>query len=209
MDAASSLPTDVTQWQAMVRDLRIQLREQAERFQKTIEQQQQTIEQQQQTIEQLHKTIEQQQQTIEQLQTEVTHLKTQLAAARTHRFGRRSERSKRPPKSDSEKPAKSRHKHGRARLPEHLPRRTTVLDLSAQEQLCPCCGQPRQCIGQSETEQLDCEPVQYFVRRTVRKTYACQHCSKDVPAEQRIQTATPSTVGPIDKSLSQNQWLPG
>jgi transposase len=39
------------------------------------------------------------------------------------------------------------------------------------------------------------------VLRTIRKTYACQHCSKDVPAEQRIQTAKPHTVGPIEKGL--------
>ena len=51
------------------------------------------------------------------------------------------------------------------------------------------------------TEQLDCDPTPYFVRRTIRKTYACRRWPPTVPAEQRIRTATPSTVGPIDKGL--------
>lgn len=136
---------------------------------------------------------------IDELRAEVASLKAQLETAKKHRFGRKSERTPRTPKP--EKPKKPRHKHGRAKLPEHLERRDTILDLTADEQLCPCCGQRRVGIGQTATEQLDREPVTFFVRRTIRKTYACQHCSPEVPPEQRIQTATPSTVGPIDKGL--------
>ena len=51
-------------------------------------------------------------------------------------------------------------------------------------------------------EQLDLEPVKFFVLRTIKKSYACRHCDPaTVPSEQRIQTAGPAQVGPIAKGL--------
>jgi transposase len=87
-------------------------------------------------------------------------------------------------------------------LPEHLERREVVHDLSEAEKLCPCCGRPRVCIGEQTSEQLDMQPAVFFVRRTVKKSYACRHCDPSlVPAEQRLQTAGPAQVGPIAKGL--------
>jgi transposase len=87
-------------------------------------------------------------------------------------------------------------------LPEELPRREVVHDLTEAEKLCPCCGRPRVCIGTQAAEQLDLEPARLFVLRTVKKTYACGHCDPAaVPAEQRIQTAGPPQVGPLAKGL--------
>ena len=87
-------------------------------------------------------------------------------------------------------------------MPEHLERREVVHDLTEAEKLCPCCGQPRVCIGEQTAEQLDLEPARFFVLRTVKKSYACQHCDPTaVPAEQRLQTAGPAQVGPIAKGL--------
>jgi transposase len=180
MDADAPLPTDVPTLQAMVgqlraenAELRTELQRQAQQFQRTID----------------------------ELRAELATLKAKVDRATTHRFGRRSERTPKPPKAPGDSPAKRRHDHGRSPLPAHLERRDTVLDLTPEDQRCPCCGRPRACIGQTETEQLDCDPTPYFVRRTIRKTYACQNCSTDVPAEERIRTATPSTVGPIEKGL--------
>jgi transposase len=142
------------------------------------------------------------------LREEVETLKSQLAAALKYRFGQRSE--KHPDKhkqADTQKPAEPAPKgkaspHGRAPLPEHLERRDEVHDLSDAEKLCPCCGKPRVCIGTQAVEQLDMEPAHYFVRRTIRKTYACQHCDPQaVPVEQRFQTAGPAEVGPIARGL--------
>ncbi len=48
-------------------------------------------------------------------------------------------------------------------LPEHLPRREVVHDLTEAEKLCPCCGQPRVCIGEQAAEQLDLGPARFFV----------------------------------------------
>jgi transposase len=176
MDADPPLPTDVPTLQGMVRGLRAENAE-------------------------LRTRVAGLETTVQELRTELAALKAQLERARTHRFGRRSERTPRPPKAPGGVVAKRRHDHGRSPLPAHLERRDTVLDLTPEERRCPGCGTDRVCIGQTQTEQLDCDPTPYFVRRTIRKTYACQQCPPTVPVEQRLVTATPSTVGPIDKGL--------
>src|SRR5262249_3686437 len=88
---------------------------------------------------------------------------------------------------------------GRRRLPEHLERRETVHDLTESERLCPCCGQPRVCIGVQTSEQLDYDPACLFVRRHLRKTYACQHCDHNGAT---LTTAGPAPVGPLPKGLA-------
>jgi transposase len=137
---------------------------------------------------------------VARLRAEVAELRGKVDASLKHRFGRRSERQPRTP-APKEAPLR-RTPHGRAKLPAHLERREVVCDLSDAEKLCPCCGKPRVCIGEQATEQLDLEPAHFFVRRTVRKTYACKECDPAVvPAEQRLQTAGPAEVGPIPKGL--------
>jgi transposase len=138
---------------------------------------------------------------VRQLLAEVARLRGQLDAALKHRFGRRSERRTPPPVPKKDSPGKAAP-HGRSALPEHLERREVIHDLSEQQKLCPCCGQPRVLIGEQTAEQLDVEPITFFVRRTVKKTYACRHCDPEaVPAEQRIRTAGPQQVGPIARGL--------
>src|SRR5262249_260249 len=136
------------------------------------------------------------------LRAENDELKGKLEAALKHRFGRRSERqpvAKTDPKGHSVRKAP---RHGRAPLPGHLARREVVPDLSEQEKLCPCCGQVRVCIGEQTAEQLDLEPIRFFVLRTIKKTYACPDCDSDqVPPEVRLKTAGPEQVGPIAKGL--------
>jgi transposase len=135
------------------------------------------------------------------LRAENAELRGKLDQALKHRFGRRSERQSTPAGPKPEHPRKAAP-HGRAALPEHLPRREVVHDLTEAEKLCPGCGQPRTCIGAQTAEQLDLEPARFFVRRTVRKSYACPHCDPAVvPAEQRLRTAGPEQVGPLAKGL--------
>ena len=176
MDADPPLPTDVPALHGMVRGLRAENAD-------------------------LRARVAGLETTVGELRADLAALKAQLGRATTHRFGRRSERTPRPPKGPGESPAKRRHDHGRSPLPAHLARRDTVLDLTPEERRCPGCGTDRVCIGQTQTEQLDCDPTPYFVRRTIRKTYACRQCPPTVPPEERVRTATPSTVGPIDRGL--------
>jgi transposase len=136
------------------------------------------------------------------LRAENAELRGKLDAALKHRFGGRSERRRRRQAKDDDKPARRRDEHGRSALPERLERREVLHDLSEAEKLCPCCGRPRVCIGEQTAEQLDMEPAVFFVRRTVKKSYACPHCDPaSVPAEQRLQTAGPAQVGPLAKGL--------
>jgi transposase len=138
---------------------------------------------------------------VSRLRAENADLSGKLDAALRHRFGRRSERQKVPAVPKKDRPGKAAP-HGRAALPEHLERREVVHDLTEAEKLCPGCGRPRACIGEQAAEQLDLEPARFFVRRTVKKSYACRHCDPaSVPVEQRLRTAGPEQVGPIPKGL--------
>lgn len=197
MDADAPLPTDVPTLQQLVRDLRI------ENAQLKIETAQSHTQNAQLQIEnpQLKARVAELDNTLREAHEELAALKAKFEKSKTDRTRRKSERTKRPPKPDAEIGLKPKHKHGRKKLPAHLERRPVVLDLTPEEQLCPCCGELREYIGETATEQLDREPVKYFVIRTIRKTYTCKNCPTDVPPEQRIQTATPSTVGPIEKGL--------
>lgn len=140
------------------------------------------------------------------LRAEVADLRGKLDAALADRFGRRSERgrkSRRPPEPAADPdPAPAAGGHGRGSLPDHLPRRTVEHDLSAAEKACPGCGRERACIGEQAAEQLDYDPGAFFVRRTVKKTYACRRCDPAaVPADGRLTTAGPPQVGPVPKGL--------
>lgn len=151
----------------------------------------------------LHKMVRELLAEVARLRAENAELKGKLDQALKHRFGRRSERRPKPRRAaDDDRPAPQHNPHGRGVLPEHLERRDFVHDLTEAEKRCPCCRRPRVCIGAQTAEQLDLEPAHFFVRRTIKKSYACPHCDPaTVPAEQRLQTAGPPQVGPIARGL--------
>jgi len=142
---------------------------------------------------------------VAELEAQLAEVQKKLDALLRRSFAARSERAKqarRAKREAADTPATRRHDHGRSPLPEHPPRREVVHDPTDAEKRCPCCGRPRVCIGTKSAEQLDCDPIPFFVRKTTRTTYACRACDpNDVPAEQRIRTAGPATVGPIAKGL--------
>jgi transposase len=78
------------------------------------------------------------------------------------------------PKSCS---SSNRSKHGRQKLPDHLPRLPIEHDLDESEKACPCCGEQRQRIGQETSEQLEHLPCNFVVLEHVRHKYACGHCN--------------------------------
>jgi transposase len=85
-----------------------------------------------------------------------------------------------PPDAETEgdKPAgKRRHKHGRRRMPENLPRRPLHHELSDAERICVC-GQMRvEMSVESGGEQLDWQPASYFVWQHWIHKYICPHCA--------------------------------
>ena len=142
---------------------------------------------------------------VAELEAKVDELEAKLDKLLKRSFAARSERAKQARKTNraaDDKPKKKRHEHGRSPLPAHLQRREILHDLTDEQKLCPCCGQSRVCISTHSVEQLDCDPIPFFVRKTTRKTYACQACKpSDVPAKQWSVTSGPATVGPIAKGL--------
>jgi transposase len=70
------------------------------------------------------------------------------------------------------------HKHGRAKLPEALPRIAIEHDLKPEEKLCPCCGLERCRIGREITEQLEYHPASFKVLQHIRHKYACKPCAQ-------------------------------
>lgn len=96
---------------------------------------------------------------------------------------------------------RNRHKHGRGKLPEHLPRIRIEHDLPAEAKPCPCCGGQRHKIGEEVSEQLEYIPASFKVLQHVRFKYACRHC-------EAHGTSTPIDIaekpaqhrGPIEKS---------
>ena len=78
-----------------------------------------------------------------------------------------------PPAADEESPSRKRKKgHGRQQIPDHLPRKDVLHDVSPAEQVCDC-GCEKSRIGEDVTEQLDYEPGKMFVVRHIYPKYAC------------------------------------
>ena len=96
-----------------------------------------------------------------------------------------------------------RHKHGRAKLPEALPRIPIEHDLKPQEKLCPCCGQERCRIGKEITEQLEHIPASFQVLQHIRYKYACKPCGQGCAkcdGKAHIEIAE-KPAQPIEKGL--------
>jgi len=71
-------------------------------------------------------------------------------------------------------PSAPRRQPKRLPLPEHLPR----VDVRHEPASCACtqCGKALTPMGEDVTEQLDCKPAEFFVRRHIYPKYACRAC---------------------------------
>jgi transposase len=81
------------------------------------------------------------------------------------------------PSSTTRGKSSNRSKHGRQKLPDHLPRLPIEHDLDEAAKACPCCGEQRQRIGQEKSEQLEHLPSNFIVLEHIRPKYACGHCN--------------------------------
>src|SRR5664280_1820617 len=108
------------------------------------------------------------------------------------------EREALPATSDKKK----RKQHpGRQTLPANLPRVERVIDCTSEQCVCGGCGQATTVIGYEESEQLDVEPIKYFVLVTRREKRACKRC------EERGVMAAPLPPRIIEKSLVSDQVI--
>ncbi|WP_425508253.1 IS66 family transposase [Tahibacter soli] len=88
-----------------------------------------------------------------------------------------------------ESPSAPRRQPKRLPLPEHLPRE----EVRHEPASCTCtqCGNALTPMGEDVTEQLDCKPAEFFVRRHIYPKYACRACE--------TVTAAPSQASVIER----------
>jgi transposase len=99
-------------------------------------------------------------------------------------------------------PDRKKRKHlGRQTLPADLPRVERVIACTSEQCVCGGCGQSTSVIGYEKSEQLDVEPVKYFVLVTKREKRACKSC------EERGVMAAPLPPRIIEKSLVSDQVI--
>ena len=81
----------------------------------------------------------------------------------------------------------ARRRTNRGKLPTHLPRIETVVDVEST--VCPCCAGTLHRIGEDVSERLDVVPAQFRVLVVRRPKYACRACTDVVvqaPAPTRL-----------------------
>ncbi len=87
-------------------------------------------------------------------------------------------------------PKRDRQHPGRVELPAHLERRVEIIPVPTEECRCPRCSKELSILGYEESEQLDIEPVKFFVRVVRREKRAAKcGCVEGVicaPAPRRI-----------------------
>jgi transposase len=82
-------------------------------------------------------------------------------------------------------PLRTARQHpGRQELPADLPRKQQIIPCTPEQCVCGECGKETTVIGYEQSEQLDVEPAQYFIRVTKREKRACKACE-----EQGVQCA--------------------
>jgi transposase len=101
-------------------------------------------------------------------------------------------------------PPPKRNGHGRQPLSRALPRERIDHDLSAAEQLCPCCRTPRVQIGEDISEQLDYRPASLFIVERHRAKYvgrACESARSESPDSPTTHQTAPLPPQPIDQGM--------
>ncbi len=112
-------------------------------------------------------------------------------------------------------PMRRRQKQGgRKPLPDNLPRKTTIIELTETERMCHQDGKPMRKIGEEKSEKLHVDPINVWVEEIIRYKYACEICegtgSEDEGGAVRIapvpvqlfpkSIATPSLIAYIAAS---------
>ena len=99
-------------------------------------------------------------------------------------------------------PLKTARKHpGRQELPAQLPRIEQIIVCTPEQCVCGKCGNQTTVIGYENSEQLDVEPANYFVRVTKREKRACKGCE-----EQGVHSA-PLPARIIEKGLASDRLV--
>jgi transposase len=83
------------------------------------------------------------------------------------------EENEAPAQSVRKSSNKDKSRGKRDKLPDHLERITTIIDIPEEDRICPKCGDEKTVIGEQVSEQLQMKPIEFYVERIVRPSYAC------------------------------------
>ena len=81
-------------------------------------------------------------------------------------------------------------------LPADLPRERVLHDITAQDKVCGTCETALHQIGEDVSEKLEFIPAQVKVIEHVRPKYACKACEKEGTSNQIKQASMPSAIIP-------------
>jgi transposase len=84
----------------------------------------------------------------------------------------------------------TRGRKGRKKLPENLIRRDEIHDIPEEEKICNC-GCRLDFIGNEESEHLVFIPASLYVRRHIRRKYACKNCKGDEREKGKVVITSP------------------
>jgi transposase len=125
-------------------------------------------------------------------QLELLELEPGVSAAEV---GAETLRDPLPPASPATSKDRKTSRHpGRQEFPANMPRVEKVISCTPEQCVCKFCGKESAVIGYDQSEQLDVEPVRYFVLVTRREKRACRSCAQGV-------NAAPLPARIIDKGL--------
>jgi transposase len=79
-------------------------------------------------------------------------------------------------------------------LPEDLPVEEILVELPAEEQLCPECGAEMRVMGHEKREELVVIPAKVMIRRYVTCTYACKNCQDTSDHTPMRKSGAPACV---------------
>jgi len=92
-------------------------------------------------------------------------------------------------------------KRGRRRLPDYLPRKQIVIDVSDEEKICHC-GLHKAQIGEEVMEQLDYQPAVLQVLQFIRPKFACRTCDGTEAPESPVVSIAPAVAQIIPRSIA-------
>ena len=97
---------------------------------------------------------------------------------------------------DEEEPTNYKRKQPkrRPRIPKSLPRVEKIIALDGKDRICPHDGTELEEIGEESSEQLEIQPAQIRVIKTIRKKYACPCCHDGVKIPESPQALLPKSM---------------
>jgi transposase len=102
------------------------------------------------------------------------------------------------PASTTTGPGKGRSRHGRGKLPEHLPVERIELEPPEALRSCACCGQAKVKIGEETSERLDYRPSSLVHVQIARMKYAPSCTCED----GSVVIASVPDAAPVDRGLA-------